>query len=90
MFNMVTQKKSKILTYTAIFEEAEEGGYFVYAPSLPGCLSEGDTFEEAKNNITEAIMAYLESLAKDEEEFDDDQKNIIVGRVEVPLSHVTM
>lgn len=87
---MVTQKKSKILTYTAIFEEAEEGGYFVYVPSLPGCLSEGDTFEEAKRNITEATTAYLESLAKDEEEFGNDQKNIFVGTVEIPLSHITM
>ena len=57
--------KQKILKYDVIFEEQPEGGYSVTVPSLPGCISEGDTFEEAKGNIAEAITAYLESLAKD-------------------------
>ena len=34
-----------VLKYDAIFEEAEEGGFTVSVPSLPGCISEGDTFE---------------------------------------------
>ncbi|MCI0454240.1 MAG: type II toxin-antitoxin system HicB family antitoxin [Candidatus Dadabacteria bacterium] len=45
-----------------ILEPAEEGGYIVYAPSLPGCISEGDTEEEALANIKEAIELYLESI----------------------------
>ena len=43
-----------------ILEPQEEGGYTVYAPSLPGCISEGDTREEALRNIREAIELYLE------------------------------
>lgn len=43
-----------------VLEPAEEGGYTVYVPSLPGCISEGDTFDEATNNIKEAIELYLE------------------------------
>ncbi len=43
-----------------VLEPAEEGGYTVYVPSLPGCISEGDTFEEAAKNIKEAIELYLE------------------------------
>ena len=43
-----------------ILETQEEGGYAVYAPSLPGCISEGDTREEALGNIKEAIELYLE------------------------------
>ena len=43
-----------------VLEPAEEGGYTVYVPSLPGCISEGDTYEEAVNNIKEAIELYLE------------------------------
>ena len=43
-----------------VFEPQEEGGYTVYVPSLPGCISEGDTIEEAKRNIIEAIELYLE------------------------------
>lgn len=43
-----------------VLEPAEEGGYTVYVPALPGCISEGDTFEEAIANIKEAIELYLE------------------------------
>jgi predicted RNase H-like HicB family nuclease len=53
---------SKILFYKVIFEPAEEGGYTVYVPSLPGCISEGDTYDEALKNIREAIDLYLETL----------------------------
>jgi len=43
-----------------ILEPSDEGGYTVYVPSLPGCISEGDTMEEALANIREAIDLYLE------------------------------
>ena len=43
-----------------VLEPAEEGGYTVYVPSLKGCISEGDTREEALRNIKEAIELYLE------------------------------
>ncbi len=43
-----------------VFEPSDEGGYTVYVPSLPGCISEGDTLEEARENIREAIEIYLE------------------------------
>ena len=46
----------------ALFEPAEEGGYTVYVPALPGCISEGDTLEEARQNIREAIELYLEPI----------------------------
>lgn len=44
-----------------VLEECEEGGYTIYVPSLPGCISEGDTKEEAIENIKEAIDLYLET-----------------------------
>jgi predicted RNase H-like HicB family nuclease len=44
----------------AVFEPSDEGGYTVYVPSLPGCISEGDTLDEARQNIREAIALYLE------------------------------
>ena len=46
-------------------------------------IPEGDTFEEAKSNITEAITAYLESLAMDGEEIPEGDTNIFVGQVGV-------
>ncbi|MGI0080466.1 MAG: type II toxin-antitoxin system HicB family antitoxin [Nitrososphaerales archaeon] len=42
----------------------EEGGYTVYVPSLPGCLSEGDTKDEGLRNIKEAIELYLADESK--------------------------
>ena len=48
-----------------ILEPSEEGGFTVYAPSLPGCISEGDTKEEALKNIKEAIELYIEPVVDD-------------------------
>lgn len=48
-----------------ILEPSDEGGYTVTVPSLPGCISEGDTKEEAINNIKEAIELYLEPVEDD-------------------------
>lgn len=50
--------------YAALFEPADEGGYTVTCPSLPGLVTEGDTIEEARTNAVEAIRGYLEALAK--------------------------
>ena len=48
------------MKFKVILEEAEEGGYVVYVPSLPGCVSQGETKEEAIENIKEAIEIYLD------------------------------
>jgi predicted RNase H-like HicB family nuclease len=44
----------------AVLEPSDEGCFTVYVPSLPGCISEGETIEEALANILEAIELYLE------------------------------
>ena len=44
-----------------VLEPQEEGGYTIYVPSLPGCISEGETKEEALKNIREAVELYLEA-----------------------------
>jgi predicted RNase H-like HicB family nuclease len=49
-----------------ILEPSDEGGYTVVVPALPGCVSEGDTKEDALRNVREAIELYLEPV-------DDDQ-----------------
>jgi len=46
-------------------EPSEEGGYTAIVPSLPGCISEGETKEEAIRNIREAIELYLEPIEDD-------------------------
>ena len=45
-----------------ILEPSDEGGYTVYIPALPGCISEGDDINEAMVNIKEAIELYFESI----------------------------
>ncbi len=53
------------MKFKVILEPSDEGGYTVYVPSLPGCLSEGETLEEALSNIREAIGLYLEPVEDD-------------------------
>ena len=59
---MTKAKKTKhnILDFNAVFLEENDGGYSVSVSALPGCFSQGDTFEEAKKNVQEAIEVYLE------------------------------
>lgn len=54
-----------------VLRKSEEGGYTVFVPALPGCLSEGDTREEALANVREAIELYLEPI-DDDRDFGDD------------------
>ena len=48
-----------------VLEPSDDGGYTIYVPSLPGCISEGDTRDEALANIAEAIQLYLEPVEDD-------------------------
>jgi predicted RNase H-like HicB family nuclease len=46
-------------------KDISDGGYTVTVPGLPGCVTEGDTFEDALINAQEAIRGYFEALAKE-------------------------
>ena len=46
---------------TIVLEPQEEGGFTAYVPSLPGCISQGETKEDTIKNIKEAIELYLEA-----------------------------
>lgn len=63
------------MKFKVILEPSEEGGFTVYVPSLPGCISEGNSREEALNNIKEAIKLYLEST--DDDVFITESKEIV-------------
>jgi len=58
-------KGCKEMRLKVILEPSDEGGYTIYAPSLPGCISEGETVEDALTNIREAIELYLEPVEDD-------------------------
>ncbi|MGN6211240.1 type II toxin-antitoxin system HicB family antitoxin [Parafilimonas sp.] len=49
------------IKFTAVFEEAEEGGYIAYLEELPGINTQGETLEEAKANLKEAFSLVIET-----------------------------
>jgi antitoxin HicB len=53
------------LKYAVSIEEAPEGGYFIQIKDLPGCMSQGETIEEALENIEEARQLWMESMYED-------------------------
>jgi predicted RNase H-like HicB family nuclease len=57
---MAKVTKKQVQEYTAVFQEETDGGYSVWIPDLPGCTSQGETFEEALANIKEATELYLD------------------------------
>jgi predicted RNase H-like HicB family nuclease len=58
-------EKKKVLNFTVILEPDPTGGYVVSCPSLPGCYSQGETIEEALENIKEAILLTLEDMEEE-------------------------
>ena len=52
----------QVLNYRVIFRKEPEGGYTVNVPSLPGCITFGDTIDEAIEMAKEAILLYIDSL----------------------------
>lgn len=75
----------KVFTYTVIFEKAEEGGYIAYVPLLPGCLTQGETFEETKENAKDAIASYLEVLREDGNEIPIENEEHVAATIAVPM-----
>ena len=59
------EKRGEEMNLKIILEKSEEGGYTAIVLSLPGCVSEGDSKEEALKNIREAIELYLEPVEDD-------------------------
>lgn len=71
-------------TYTILLEPAsEEGGYTVTVPSLPGCVTQGDTLEEAIAMAKDAIRLFIETLVEHGEPIPEEREHpqIITIRV---------
>ena len=62
--------------YKAIIESCEEGGFTAYVPSLPGCVSEGETYEECMANIREATELYIETAREMKHTISEDRIHI--------------
>lgn len=74
-----------ILTYRVIIEPATEGGYVAFVPSLPGCMTQGETFEEIKENIKDAISGYVAILKEQGEEIPREPVDQIAATVSVAM-----
>lgn len=81
---MAKKLTHKVLKYTIIFEPAIEGGYVVSVPALPGCVSEGDTFEEAVEMIKDAMKGYLAVLKKEKLDIPQETEDVVVTKVSIP------
>ena len=81
---MAKKIKKRVLSFSVIYEAAPEGGYVAYVPALPGCYTQGETLEEAEENVKEAISVYLESLLAHKEPLPV-EKRVLQGKVEVKI-----
>jgi predicted RNase H-like HicB family nuclease len=63
----VGNNMASVVSYTAVFEPAEEGGFVVSFPAIPGLATQGETIEDARAMAADCLRAYLESLPKDGE-----------------------
>lgn len=63
----------KILNYKILLKKEPEGGFTVLVPSLPGCITYGDTLDEAIEKAKEAIELYIESLKAHGEEIPSEE-----------------
>lgn len=72
--------------YTAVFEpDTKQGGFTATIPALPGCISEGETFEETVKNIQEAAALYIEVMKERKVEVPLEEKGLIIAPIQVSL-----
>jgi len=71
--------------FTVVIEPDEEG-FHAYVPALPGCHTFGDTIDEARVNIAEAIELHIQSLLEDEEPIPIEREPVFITRLSVPVT----
>jgi len=62
---LINQKRGDAMKLKVIVHEADEGGYWAEVPSIPGCATQGDTFDELLSNIYEAVEGCLSVDVRD-------------------------
>ncbi len=73
------------MEYTVIMHPAEEGGYWVEIPALPGCYSQGETLEKVMENVKEAVESHVDVLKQDNQVVPV-ERGLMIGKVEVPAA----
>jgi predicted RNase H-like HicB family nuclease len=76
-----------MVTYQfTVVMEPDEDGFHAYVPALPGCHTFGDTVEEARANISEAIELHVQSMVEDGEPIPVEREPMFITRLSVPFS----
>ena len=83
--NIMSRMRNINMRYPTIFEPAEEGGFNVFFPSFPGCVTFGRNFEEAKIKAKEVLELWLEELSFSGEEIPASRSYPIIDEVNVTL-----
>ncbi|MEK6656807.1 MAG: type II toxin-antitoxin system HicB family antitoxin [Nitrospirota bacterium] len=73
----------KIFNYTIILEREEDGGYHAFCPALPGCHTQGDSYDEVLEDIEDAVKLYIESLKAHKEPIPEE--DIIIKPMKIAL-----
>lgn len=81
-----TYLEKTVASFTVHFLTEDDGGYSVIVPALPGCNTQGDTFEQAEMNARDAIALYIESLQAHGEPIPLEGETVF-KRVSVPITH---
>ncbi|MBE0517439.1 MAG: type II toxin-antitoxin system HicB family antitoxin [Methanophagales archaeon] len=76
-------ERGKVYTLPIIVEK-DEKGYFVYCPALQGCYTQGDTYEEALENIKDAVRLHIEDIIESGEEISE-ASNVSLTTLEIEV-----
>ena len=83
---LLLMNKGKMLSYTVMYQKAQEGGFTAFVPALAGCHTQGETFEETESNIREAIELYIESITSENEEIPN-ESTILQSMIQIQHPH---
>ncbi len=81
----MAKKIGKVLSYFAVFDPAEEGGYDVSFPDFPGCVTFGKNFEDARENAEEVLGLWLEEMASQKRKIKIRKRMPIIDEIRVVL-----
>jgi len=81
----MAKKIGKVLSYFAVFDSAEEGGFNVSFPDFPGCVTFGKNFEEARENAEEVLGLWLEEMASQKRKIKIRRRMPIISEISVAL-----
>jgi predicted RNase H-like HicB family nuclease len=74
-----------VYQFTVVIEP-DEAGFHAFVPALPGCHTFGDTLDEARSNIVEAIELHVESMQQDGEPIPVEREPLFITRLSVPVT----